>query len=288
MEFPIIIRDGIAVDFPNEDLDVKAFWDAKRDAVLKNRKPRGKLERLLEVELFALPEGGSYQIEYSEWLRVSGGIKNPYKYIKDRYGSAIVVTRNDQGLVVFQKPENEDLFHDYNDDIITDEFNERYKGAPVEVEIGDYWFIFGPKGHIQKVKVFSFDKETMRSEVEDQGLNKRRFITIPVAEEGFFLYGEKLTIRGSGAYPYSTHYDRRWFAQEYRNCMYFRHFQIYNIFKSVENISNPQVLSDILKLTDEYVSAVTQIKREMRARIMAIHRKRIEDKKQRAEQKWLK
>lgn len=288
LSHPLIIVNGEPLDPPNNDLDLKEYWRCRKEAVLKDGKRRDDLERLLEVELFALPPGGSYQMEYKNWLQVSGGVTNPSRYMKERYGSAIICTRDEKGAVVFQKIDDEDVFHDYKEDVMEDAFKQNYKGAPVKVEIGDYWYVFGEKGMIKKFKIISFDKETMRYLIENQSINKRRIITRPVAEEGFLPYAVPLSSRGAPAYPYMHYFDRHWHAQQYHNMMWFRHFKIYAIFKSYENITNPEPLDEILKLTDTYIAEVQKIRVRIRAQLAETSRRRKELKAKQDEAKnWL-
>ena len=288
MEGQLIIVDGEAIDPENEIPSIQEYWRARRDAALKDRKPKGRLERFLEAELFALPQGGCYMMKYDEWLRVSGGIKNPYKYIQSRYGSSIICTRNSMGLVVFSKIEGEDLFFDIASEKLKDPFEEKYIGAPVEVEIGDYWYTFPPGDRMRKYRIISFDKETMRYTIELMTTPTKMMLSRVVAEEGFLNYGKPITSRGAPSFPYSSYYDRRWHAGEIKNALFYAQCRAYGLFHSMQkNITDPDALDRMYKLTEAWTSAMLEEKRQLRARMMEMGKRQKELKKRNEQQKWI-
>jgi hypothetical protein len=284
----LVIKDGEPLDPDHEAPDIQEYWRMKLESRTREFRPKSKLERLLEVELFSLPPGGAYSMDYQEWLRVSGGIKNPYKYMKDRYGSAIVCTRNTQGVVVFQKIEDEDLFHDYKEDLIEDHFHEKYDGAPIEVRIGDYWFEFAEQ-KIRKWQILSFDKEAMRYNIHNVGYSNAVKRSKIVTQEGYLDYGKNLTSRGPKAYPYHVYFDRLWHAHEYRVSLFYKQMKIYGLFRCFENYTHPDVLNKMNELSGKYIEEMYKIKHAHRAALMAYRNGKKEAKKLmgKDEQKWL-
>lgn len=288
----LIISDGEPIDPEHEIPDIDEYWRARKNSVLKDNRPKDVEKRVLEDELFALPPGSSYVLKYEEWVRVSRGIRNPYTYMKSQYGSAIVCTRNTQGLVVFTKIDDEDIFNDYKEDRLQDQFEEKYIGCPVPVEIGDYWYTFSKK-KIGKLKIIAFDKEKMRYTLQVMGYSKKIRYSKPVPKEGFFRYGKTITVGGVGcapAYPYSPYFDKLWFAYEMRTAMFYKQTKVYYLFRCIENISNPDALTKMHDLTEKYIADMYEVKHKLRAEMMGYKHRAIQRKKQLEagkNEKWL-
>lgn len=242
---------------PEQDIpDINDFWERQKSVVVfPSDAPYNSVGRVMEYDLKALPPGGIIEMSMLRWLEISGGIKDPVRYLCNNYGSSIFsfVTKHKGGQpkLTIQKMSDEALFLKESPTSFIDPFLQKHVIKWVPVSIGDYWFTVNNTGKVRKFKVLKYNEDTRKFTMQDMAMKELIFETRPM-RNGCIPYGRGLRCsNGVRAFPYNAYYDKQWLSEDIKRKLWYLEKRYEVLFAKIGRLKGLRGLDKIAGLLEE-------------------------------------